>query len=155
MKRIIFMTMVLLLVLCGYSMAAESVTATMKSPGSWTNNRSFYVTLVSAADGSITDVALNNITGVPERSNFSGWFLDTIEYVVGSEAPADGTDLVLYRSSTLEVDILEGEGSNFIDDTVSSSITVEKVLTGDEVIHITNNDVDSAEFTLIFHMFRW
>ena len=155
MKRSILLAMALLLVFCGYSIAAESVTATVSSPGRWTNGFSVYVSFVTAANGSVTDIMLNDITGVPARNNFSGWFLDTIEYVVGTEAPTNESDLVLYRSATLQVDILEGEGSGLIDDTTNDSISVEKNLSGAEVISISNNSVDSAEFTLIFHMYRW
>jgi hypothetical protein len=155
MKRIILLAMALLLVICGYAVAAESVTAELRTPGRFTNTRFYVVSFVSAADGSFTDVALNDISGVHSRENFSGWYLDKVEYIVGDNAPTNESDVVLYRSSTQEVDLLEGEGSGFIDNATNSTIQVQKMLTGQEVLSISNNDVDSAEFTLIFQMYRW
>lgn len=112
-----------------------------------------------AADHTLPDTVLNDLAVDSNGTLFDirGLKIYSLKCFPGSTPPTDATDLVI--EDEYGIDLLGGKGTDFIDATTAtwitagpSTSTLPTYITGDITAKITNNDVNSAEFTIVLEL---
>ena len=104
--------------------------------------------------------ATATVTKIPY--NFRGYILTSVETYYGSTGMTDDSDLLIYQhSGTAGKDILNGAGTNMLDNATNNtfkpwinSTEAFALVTGDLYITFSNNSVDAAIVEVVLNFIK-